>query len=319
MAGWVAIANANAGTSSDAEVAAAMTLLHEAHGARLVETKDTDDLRDVLSSVADDSVVVTLGGDGSLHAIVVVLDELGRLGDVVLALVPHGTGNDFARTIGMDRDDSAAAAEQLLDARETSLDLVRDARGRPVVNAVHVGIGAEAAVEASPWKKALGPVGYAVGAIISGVKHQGFSGSVVIDDDPVPSRGRIIQVAVGNGRYIGGGAPLLPEADPGDGLLDVAISWSHPRLRRLVYAWRLRKGRHPQRDDVEYRRATSVAVSGDAVPGSLDGEVCAPSSSHRWTIEPGAFRMLVPWQTAHETAEDVPRSMVGPAQPTSSA
>ncbi len=294
MAEWVAIANAKAGTSSADEVETALRLLREQHDVRLEETEDADDLAAVLRDVADGTVVVALGGDGSLHAVVTVLDEVGRLGDVVLALVPHGTGNDFARTIGMDRDDSADAARQLLAAREVSIDLVRDDRGRPVVNAVHVGIGAEAAVEAKPWKKALGPVGYAIGAIISGVKHKGFRGTVVIDDQPVPDRGRIIQVAVGNGRYIGGGAPLLPEADPGDGLLDVAISWSNPRLRRLAYAWRLRKGRHPQRDDVEYVKATRVSVTGDETRGNLDGEVCPPSRRHAWTVEPAAFRMLVP-------------------------
>ncbi len=291
---WVAIANAKAGTSSADEVDEALDLLRTVRDVRLEETEDADDLREVLSRLDDDTVVLALGGDGSLHAVVNVLDSLGRLGDVVLALVPHGTGNDFARTIGMDRDDSAAAARQLLDAREVSIDLVRDDQGRPVVNAVHVGIGAEAAVEARPWKKALGPVGYAVGAVISGVKHRGFKGAVTIDGRPVPSRGRIIQVAVGNGRYIGGGAPLLPEADPGDGLLDVAISWSNPRLHRVAYAWRLRKGRHPQRDDVEYRRGREVTVVGDPTPGNLDGEVCEEASTHGWTVEPSSFRMLVP-------------------------
>lgn len=292
--GWVAIANAKAGTSAADEVERALEILRSTHDVRLEETEDADDLRDVLTSVEDGTVVVALGGDGSLHAVVTVLDDIGRLGDVVLALVPHGTGNDFARTIGMDRDDSARAAEQLLHAEDVDIDLVRDDRGRPVVNAVHVGIGAEAAVEAKPWKKALGPVGYAVGAVISGVKHRGFKGAVTIDGRPVPSRGRIIQVAVGNGRYIGGGAPLLPEADPGDGLLDVAISWSNPRLHRVAYAWRLRKGRHPQRDDVEYRRGREVTVVGEPTPGNLDGEVCEEATTHGWTVEPASFRMLVP-------------------------
>ncbi|MGJ9412700.1 diacylglycerol/lipid kinase family protein [Aeromicrobium sp. CF4.19] len=294
MTEWVAIANANAGTSSADEVGTAMEILRAAHDVRLVETEDADDLREALEKVATGSTILALGGDGSLHAVVTVLDRIGRLGDVVLALVPHGTGNDFARTIGMDRDDSAAAARQLLEAREVSIDLVRDDQGRPVVNAVHVGIGAEAAEEAQPWKKALGPVGYGIGAIISGVKHRGFHGTVLVDGEALPHRGRIIQVAIGNGRYIGGGAPLLPEADPGDGLLDVAVSWSNPRLHRVAYAWRLRKGRHPQRDDVTYTKATSVSVTGDPTPGNLDGELCPPSSSHSWRIEPGAFRMLVP-------------------------
>lgn len=294
MSEWVAIANEKAGTSTADEVERAVAILSRERGVRLVETADKDDLLAALGDLEDDATVVALGGDGSLHAVVDVLDELGRLADVVVGLVPHGTGNDFARTIGMDRDDSDAAAEQLLVAETQWIDLVRDDHGRVVVNAVHVGIGAEAAVEAKPWKKVLGPVGYAIGAIISGVKHRGFHGEVVIDGEALPHRGRIIQVAVGNGRYIGGGAPLLPDADSTDGRLDVAVSWSNPRLRRLAYAWRLRKGRHPQRDDVTYVKAKRVEVNGDPTPGNLDGETCPPARAHAWVIEPHAVRMLVP-------------------------
>ncbi|EFQ82110.1 putative lipid kinase [Aeromicrobium marinum DSM 15272] len=294
MSTWTVVANAKAGTSEPEAIDEVMAVLGARHDAELVETADADDLAEVLGRVADGSTVVALGGDGSLHAVVSVLDDLGRLGDVVVGLVPLGTGNDFARTIGMDRDDPAAAAAQLLEGEVRSLDLVRDGEGRVVVNAVHVGIGAEAAVEAKPWKSRLGPVGYAVGAIISGVRATGFKARVEVDGAVVSHRGRLIQVAVGNGRYIGGGTPLLPDADPGDGKLDVAVSWADARWRRVGYAWRLRKGRHPHRDDVQMMRGRRVTVTGQPSRGNLDGEVCHPAATHTWTVEPAAFRMLLP-------------------------
>ena len=293
MGQWVAIANAKAGTSTPDEVEAVVEVLRERHDVRLVETAGMDELRDTIADVAAGTVVAAIGGDGSLHAVVEALDDLDRLEDVVVALVPRGTGNDFARTIGMDRDGSVDAARQLLDGQEVRIDLVRDERDAVVVNAVHIGIGAEAAIEAKPWKRALGRVGYAIGATISGVKHRGFRAHVEVDGEPVRHRGRIIQVAVGNGRYIGGGAPLLPEADPGDGLLDVAISWSNPRLRRLGYAWRLRKGRHPLRDDVEYLKGRTVRVVGEATGSNADGEIGPPVTTYEWRIDPGALRMIV--------------------------
>lgn len=294
MGQWVAIANAKAGTSTPEEVEAVVEVLREQHEVRLVETAGMDELRDALADVAAGTVVAAIGGDGSLHAVVAALDDLDRLADVTVALVPRGTGNDFARTIGMDRDESVDAARQLLGGREVSIDLVRDEHDAVVVNAVHIGIGAEAAVEAKPWKKVLGPVGYAIGAAISGVKHKGFRARVLVDGEPIRHRGRIIQVAVGNGRYIGGGAPLLPEADPSDGLLDVAISWSNPRLRRLGYAWRLRKGRHPLRADVEYSKGRTVRVVGEATGSNADGEIGPPVTMYEWRIEPAAVRFLVP-------------------------
>lgn len=291
---WLVIANAKAGTSDADAIEAVMTVLRGGPGADLVETEDSDDLKAALGAVPDGGTVVALGGDGSLHAVVTVLDMIDRLADVVVALVPLGTGNDFARTIGMDRDDPAAAARQLLRAEACPLDVVRNHDGRVVVNAVHVGIGAEAAVEARPLKRALGPVGYAMGAIVSGIKHRGFLGSVTVDGVALEKRKRIIQVAVGNGRYIGGGAPLLPEADPADGLLDVAVSWSNPRLHRVAYAWRLRKGRHPQRDDVDYLKGTHVILVGEPQRGNLDGEICPPARWHEWRVEPAAMTMLLP-------------------------
>lgn len=292
-----AIANARAGSSETEAVDDVVAMLRERADVHVARTEGTDDLREALRD-ASGRLVVVLGGDGSLHAVVAVLDELGLLEDVQLALVPMGTGNDFARTIGMRRDDPHGAARQVLDAEPCRLDLVRDDRGRVVVNAVHVGIGAEAAVEAKPYKARLGPVGYAVGAIISGVKHKGFRARVTVDGRPLKRRGRIIQVAVGNGRYVGGGAPLLPEADPGDGLLDVAVSWSDPRLRRLAYAWRLRKGRHPHRDDVEYLRGRHVTVVGEESRGNLDGEIDDARASHGWTVEPGVMTVLLPREPA---------------------
>ena len=294
MGSWLAIANAKAGTSDEQVIESALGVLRTQHDVELVETEDSDDLEAALRRVETGGTVVVMGGDGSLHAVVAVLDRIGRLGDVVLALLPLGTGNDFARTLGIERDSSVGAAAMLLTSVEGPIDVVRDDTARIAVNAVHVGLGAEAAVEAKPWKDRFGRVGYAVGAVVSGVRHRGFLGRVTVDGEPLPHAGRIIQVAVGNGRYVGGGAPLLPEADPADGLLDVAVSWSNPRLKRIGYAWRLRKGRHPQRDDVTYLRARTVSVTGEPVRGNIDGEICEPATTHTWHVEPAALRMLRP-------------------------
>lgn len=294
MTTWVAIANAQAGSSDAAAIEAAVARLRESHEVRLFETRDRDDLEDALAAARDgDGVAIVLGGDGSLHAVVTVLDDLGLADEVALALVPMGTGNDFARTIGMSSD-PAAAAGQLLAARARPVDLIRDDEGRVVVNAAHVGVGAEASVAAKPWKKAFGRIGYAVGAIVSGATTEGIEATVTVDGHRVPSRGRILQVAIGNGRFLGGGAEALPGADPSDGLLDVAISWADSRASRVGYAWLMRRGRHPQRDDVAYLQGRHVEVTGEPSLGNVDGEVCEAAPTHTWQIEPAAFRMLLP-------------------------
>lgn len=291
---WVVIVNASAGSSAPDVVEDVVRTLEDTVPVQLTETDDLDHLSRALAEVIDEGVVVVLGGDGSLHAVVRCLQRLERLESVIVGLVPLGTGNDFARTIGADREDPVAAARALLTAAERRVDLVHGDDGTVMVNAAHIGIGADAALDAEPWKDKIGVVGYAVGAVISGVRAKGFRARVTVDGQRVRGRGRLVQVAVGNGRYIGGGTPLLPEADPTDGVVDVAVSWADSRWHRLGYAWRLRKGRHPQRDDVEYLRGSTVTVVGEPVRGNVDGELTDPAPSHTWRVAPGALRMLLP-------------------------
>ena len=104
----------------------------------------------------------------------------------------------------------------------------------------------------------------------------------------------VIQVAVGNGSYVGGGTPLLPEADPSDGELDVAVSYTESPRRRIAYAWHVRRGDHHRRDDVVYLRGTEVSVRGDKLACTSDGELSGPRSEHSWRIEPAALTMYVP-------------------------
>lgn len=289
---WVAVVNAQAGSADDPRLEEALDVFR-ADGELVVHrTEDLDDLKDAVRD-ARGGTVVSVGGDGSVNAVVTAIDELGAFDDVVLAIVPLGTGNDFVRTLEIS-DDPVEAARQAVGGTERAMDVVRDQEGRIVVNAVHVGLGAEANIKAAPWKKALGPVGYAIGAVVSGIVGKGIQASVTVDGQPVHSPRRLIQVAVGNGRYVGGGAPLLPEADPFDGSLDVAVVWAHARWKRLGYAWRLRRGRHPTRDDVVYMKGREVAVVSESTSANIDGEICAPVTSFRWTVEPGCVRLRGP-------------------------
>jgi diacylglycerol kinase family enzyme len=123
---------------------------------------------------------------------------------------------------------------------------------------------------------------------------QGKHLTITVDGDRVPDRGRVLQVAVGNGRFVGGGAALLQEADPSDGLMDVAVVFSHTRRERLMYALSLGLRRHHHRDDVDYRRGTEVSVEGAELQCTNDGEIAEPFRTHTWRIEPGVLRMLVP-------------------------
>ena len=293
MTDLLAITNAAAGTSSDEAQEAALAVLRESRKVVVVATSSPEDLDAALEQHPDVDTIVVLGGDGSLHAVVAALHAAERLADVAVGLVPLGTGNDFARTLALPTD-PAEAAGVVTSGQEQALDLIVDSTGTITVNSAHVGVGAEAALAARPLKERFGQLGYALGAFISGFRTQGKHLRIHVDGERIPDRGRVLQLAVGNGRFVGGGAALLPEADPADGLMDVAVVFAHTRRERLMYGLSLGLRRHHHRDDVDYRRGTEVTVEGARLRCTNDGEIADLVPSYAWHIEPGALRMLVP-------------------------
>jgi diacylglycerol kinase (ATP) len=99
--------------------------------------------------------VVIVGGDGSLNTLVKQLWRRGEAPDCSLGVVPMGTGNDFARGVGVPID-PRKAARLVRRARAEPMDLLVDDADNVVVNAVHLGAGAVAAVIAQPWKRFSG-------------------------------------------------------------------------------------------------------------------------------------------------------------------
>lgn len=295
MSSLLVIANADAGTADEEAIRHVMSVLDDLD-VELVETSSPQDLTTALGDHPSIDGVVVLGGDGSLHAVVGALRSSGRLGTLTVGLVPLGTGNDFAATLGLP-DDPVEAARVITRGRTRGIDLIIDGQDEVVVNAAHIGIGAEAAKAARPWKKALGPVGYVIGAVLTGLRgltQPGAHLTIVVDGEPLPRTEPVIQVAVGNGGYVGGGTALLPEADPSDGELDVAVSYTESPRRRIAYAWHVRRGDHHRRDDVVYLRGTTVSVRGDKLACTSDGELTGPRGEHSWRIEPTALTMYVP-------------------------
>lgn len=286
----LAISNASAGSSDEDITAAVLDVLGERWEVSSVSTEGPDDLAQALADHPDVDVVAALGGDGSLHAVVQALSDADRLPATALALIPLGTGNDFARTLGLP-DDPVEAARLVAAGEIAPIDLIRGGGDVITINAAHVGLGAEAAAKAEPIKPWLGPLAYVVGAartlFLPSRKER-----VTIDGRVLS--GRVAQVAVGNGRFVGGGGELLPEAVIDDGLMDVAVAFAATIRQRIVYAWRLSKGTHPTENFVVYEKARQVEVSGESMRCTNDGELSERQSRFHWRIDPGAVRMVLP-------------------------
>lgn len=286
------VTNAAAGSTDDERVDAALAVLREAADVRVDTCADAGDLDRLLGGLGDRTLVLA-GGDGSVHTAVATLHRRGELSpDRPLALLPLGTGNDLARTLGIPLD-PAEAARALLTGRRRPLDLLVDDTGGVVVNAVHMGIGAEAAEKAGALKERLGKAAYAVGSVLAGAGSTGWDLRVDVDGEPLHTDEPVLMVGVANGRTIGGGAELAPDAVPDDGLLDVVVATSTGPLARLGFGVALREGGHVEREDVVAVRGRTVTVTGEPFPLNADGELDGPVDRRTWTVRPGAWAVLV--------------------------
>jgi YegS/Rv2252/BmrU family lipid kinase len=291
------VTNEAAGGTADEQVDAALAVLRSATDVRREVCREPDDLGRLLAGLGERGLVV-VGGDGSVHTAVATLLARGELSaGRPIGLIPLGTGNDLARTLGIPLD-AAAAARALLASRPRPLDLVVDDVGGVVVNAVHLGVGAEAAEKASALKDRLGRAAYAVGSVAAGAGATGWHLQVVVDGVLVDVDREALMVAVANGRTIGGGAPLAPDASPDDGLVDVVVATSTGPLARLGFGVALKDGEHVERDDVTTVRGRTVTVTGDPFPVNADGELTGPIGSRTWTVRPGAWSLVVPTSSA---------------------
>lgn len=294
------ITNTDAGSADRERVESVVRTLQADGPVEVVKVEDETALNRALDGRGDRRLLVA-GGDGTLHRAVAALFRRGELADVELGLIPMGTGNDFARAVGVPLDPDQAAAV-IVNGAIQPVDLVVDDVGDVALNVVQVGVGAEASRRGALWKQRLGRLGYAVG-MVQASASRAFALEIEIDGESVARPARpVLEVSVGNGSTVGGGLPLNPGADPADGKLDVIVSYATGPLRRISFAVDLVRARQSGRRDVLRRSCDTVAVSGEPFYTSTDGEIYGPVPRREWRLERGALRMILTSQ--HSSTSD---------------
>jgi diacylglycerol kinase family enzyme len=292
VTGLLVITNASAGSAHQEAVDAAVATLREQADVEVVATSSPEDCDSAVAN-RDGRRVVVCGGDGSVHVVVSALHRAGDLHDPI-GLIPLGTGNDLARALGLPFD-PAEAARVVLDGEPRQLDLLVDDAHGVVVNAVHLGVGAEAARKAASLKPRLGRLAYVVGGVTAGAAATGWRVAVRVDGrELVDGERPVLQAGIGLGRSVGGGSPLTPHSVFDDGLADVVVSLAVGPLARLGYGLRLRRGSHLDRPDVLTARGKEVVAAGEPFHYNADGEVRGPVERRVWTIHPEGWRLVTP-------------------------
>jgi diacylglycerol kinase (ATP) len=244
-------------------------------------------------------LLVVVGGDGTLNEVVNGVVRTART-DVDLALVPSGTGDDFARSFHLPSD----VEEALKVAGGTTvrtLDLGRarfvghdGAEGeRYFANFAGAGISGAIARRGAETSRRLGArVAYfwATIAVFSRWK----SVEMTVQADKERREGRLHEVFVANGGYAAGGMWVAPHADTGDGLLETVLIGDFTKPEFMVTFPKIYRGKHVGHPKVEILRARSVAVEAAVpLPVVLDGEQPGTTPAS-FEVVPGALRLRVP-------------------------
>lgn len=238
--------------------------------------------------------VLALGGDGLAHEVVNGLMRLPVAERPCFGLIPVGSGNDFARTLGMS-ECVPDAIVQFLDASVEAFD-VGLCNGVFFDETLSFGLDAAIALDTIERRKRTGKQGaalYLASGIDQLLHHRDTFQVTAILDGERRIEGPVHQFAVQIGPTYGGGFLICPEADPTDGFFDICYADAPMNLVEATYKFmRAKEGRHTKFKDLHFERAKTIDISFDRRPPcQVDGEPLI-ADSYRITMEPRALEVL---------------------------
>ncbi|MBM3688320.1 MAG: YegS/Rv2252/BmrU family lipid kinase [Actinobacteria bacterium] len=260
-------------------------------------SRDARDLRARIAQTRDAGAreVVVAGGDGTLHHAV---QELAG-SETALAILPVGTGDDNARTLGIPLRDPAGAARALAEGVRRRVDLAEvtaaDGTQRYFLGVLSAGFDSFVNERANRMTWPKGKARYVVAIAGELRTFRPVEYTAILDGREI--REGAMLVAVGNGVSYGGGMKVCPGAVPDDGLLDV--TWLHavstPTFIRVFPS--VFSGTHVNKPFVSTYRAREIELSAPGQLAYADGERVGPLPiSIR--LRPGVLSVIVPGRSA---------------------
>jgi diacylglycerol kinase (ATP) len=262
---------------------------------RILESRERGHARELAAEAvrAGCDLVIAAGGDGTIHEVVQGL--MAAPGRTRLGVLPFGTGNDLARTLGIPDDPAEAVALLEGGGVERAVDLFRVEVAGEIRHGINVAAGGFSGqvdeMLTDEMKAAWGPLAYVRGALGVLPDLTAYDTRIAWDDGEL-ERVQALNIVVANGKTCGGGTRVAPAADISDGLLDVVIVRYGSLLDLAKIAARLLAGDYTDSDGVDVRRARRVRVA--SRPGmwfNVDGELVG-NEPISFEVVPGALRVI---------------------------
>lgn len=258
-----------------------------------------EDLDEAIEALGDRlERIVVGGGDGTLHRVLPSVLGAG----VPMGVLPLGTGNDFARSLGLPSD-PAEAVESIVDGATRRVCLGK-ANGRWFLNAAGIGLGPELTRRLDhDRKRRLGVLAYLVSLIEVMGNRRRRRALLEIDDWEI--RTPFMQITIANGTHYGGGLTIRPDAGLEEERLDVLVLKPQTPLELLSKFFALRWGarRGERHDKMELFSGTRVRVTTHfECDVTVDGEL-VEATPLDCEVVPDAMEVYVPLAEAEAETE----------------
>ena len=264
---------------------------HAGVGAQLdvVVTHAAGEATDLARQAAADgaAIVAAAGGDGTLNEVV-----NGLVGtETTLGLLPMGTGNDFARCLGIGVD-LPRAVNTLVHGVPRRVDLGQ-VRGRWFLNIAGCGFDAIVAERVNRgFRRLKGTSAYLAAIAESLITLKPADMRLTLDGEVHEIR--VLMCSVANSTCYGGGMRIAPDAKLDDGRFDICVLKDAGRLEFVCAFPRVFKGTHVTHPKVVMYRASTVVIESDPpMPVLIDGDVMGTTPA-TFTMHPSAIQVIAP-------------------------
>ncbi len=209
-----------------------------------------------------DAKIVVIGGDGMIHA------AINNTNKNAIGLIPAGTGNDFARALGLSLENPIQNLKNIIDAKGEYIDLGKVGE---VYFAAICSTGFDSLVNerANKMMWPRGRMKYNIAMLLELPRFKAREYEIIVDGNHIHTKAMLIAIA--NGLSYGGGMKVCPAADIQDGLLDIMILAPVPKFEFIRIFPSVFKGLHVNHPAVSIIQGRSIQISAEAV-AYADGE-----------------------------------------------
>lgn len=283
------LSNPTAGNGRAPRVAAAVITRLRERGTHVVSIEGRtpgDALESTRRAVrAGTDAVIAVGGDGLVN---LALQAVAGT-TTPIAVAPAGTGNDFARLLGVPLTNPAAAADIVEDGRVRAMDLGR-VHDRWFATVLSSGFDSLVTERANSLRWPAGRLRYNIAMVLELSKFRPIPYSLDLDGTSIEVEATL--VTVGNGPTYGGGMAICPDARADDGMFDVTVVRASSRSRLVRLSPTIYKGTHVSLPEVDTYRATRISLAAPGMTAYADGERFSPLPVVAEVV-PGAVNVLV--------------------------